>query len=132
MSASRIALTLALLACPALAGAQDSVAPQATPLQDAPVSGQDGLHAVTLSIAWPAGAVSRSHTHPGDEYAIVLAGEITLTSAGQPDRVVKAGEAYHNERGLVHEARSTGDVPARTIAVLVVDKGSPLVQPQAD
>jgi hypothetical protein len=40
-----------------------------------------------------------------------------------------AGQSYHNEPGVVHEANNKGSVPAKTFNVFVVEKGTPVTQP---
>lgn len=119
---------LLVLTCGAIAIAQPA-APVGTPLQDAPVSGHADLHAVTVIVDWAPGTATVTHTHPGDEYAVVIEGELTLWAEGQPDRLVHAGEAYFNPRGLVHGARNDGAIPARSIITFVTDVGVPTLTP---
>lgn len=102
--------------------------PERRLLLDAPLSGDSSKHGVTLDITWPAGSMVGNHTHPGDEYAVVLEGEIEITTVDGTKKY-KTGEAYHNAKGVVHAARAVGDKPARTIATLVVEKGKPLSVP---
>ena len=77
---------------PLLATNAYAVEPSKQVLLDKPVSGDDSKHGVTLMIDWPTGASVGDHTHPGDEYAVVLEGavEVTGTRAGQP----VAGRGY--------------------------------------
>ena len=103
--------------------------PMVTPLGDEPVSGNANLHAVTISVLWPYTASTGKHTHPGDEYGVVLEGEIAITTDGQGTRVYRAGDTYHNARGAVHEAHNNSGLVARSISVLIVDKGVPFTQP---
>ena len=102
---------------------------QVTPLLKAPVSGADHKQAVIVSGQMPPGGTTGRHTHPGDEYTVVLEGTLELHAEGRAPRRVSAGEAYHNPRGLVHEARNVGDGPARVSITFVVDKGKPVTQP---
>lgn len=95
-------------------------------LLDEPVSGDDSKHAVTLMIDWPAGVSIPDHTHPGDEYAVVLEGAIEVTTKGTEPHIYKTGEGYHNAKGVVHATRVVGGVPAKTVATLIVEKGKPL------
>ena len=104
-------------------------APKVEALSDEPVSGNETLHAVTARIDWPTNAATGKHTHAGDEYAYVVQGRIEVTTEGQAPHIYEAGQAYHNRRGVVHEARNAGRRPATTVAVMVVDKGGPLSQP---
>jgi quercetin dioxygenase-like cupin family protein len=98
-------------------------------LQSEVVSGVDGKEAHLIDITWSPGATTGRHTHPGDEYAEVIEGELQLSNDGQPPRIVKAGEAYHNLAGVVHETKNISDRPARSIAILITDKGKPTTEP---
>ena len=101
-----------------------------TPLLREPITGEPNKEAVMLLVDWPPSVSSGLHTHPGDEYATVLEGSIIGQKQGADPQTFTAGQAYHNEAGVVHEAKN-GDKGARTINVLVVEKGKPLVQPVA-
>jgi len=102
---------------------------KAKPLLRTSVSGDEHKEALVLSIEFAPGATTGRHTHYGDEYATVLEGSLEIVSDGQAPRRINAGEAYHNERGVVHETKNTGNVPARIISVFVVDKGKKLSTP---
>jgi quercetin dioxygenase-like cupin family protein len=69
------------------------------------------------------------HIHPGDEYGTVLEGMLEVHIDGQEPRVIHAGEAYHNPRGLVHETRNLSQARTRLVSTFIIDKGQPLVQP---
>ena len=124
-------LWLALLVLLPLAGAaaqQPPIQPQIRTvfLQHESLSGVAGKESFVFDVAYPPGAASGWHFHHGDEYTAVLEGVIELRVEGQPARLVHAGEAYHNESGLVHETRNPGPLAARAVATLIVDKGKPL------
>lgn len=76
-------------------------------------------------IDWPAGRTTGWHTHPGDETALVIAGELQVEIKGVPTRIVNAGEAYHNQMGQGHRTTNISAGPARTWAVFVVENGKP-------
>jgi quercetin dioxygenase-like cupin family protein len=82
-----------------------------------------------LIVEWPPGLSTGLHTHPGDEYATVLEGEVTGQKQNGETKTYTAGQSYHNEAGVVHEAKNTGNQTAKTLNVFVVEKGKPLVQP---
>ena len=84
-----------------------------------------------VSVEFAPGSTTGRHTHPGDEYTVVLQGILELSAEGRETRRVSAGDVYHNPRGLVHEARNVGDTPARVAITFVVDKGGPITQPVA-
>jgi len=126
-----LALGLAGPASIGPAWAQD--APRPKPhviyLHNEPVSGVPGKETTLLSIDWPPNSTTGRHTHPGDEYAVVLEGALELDVDGQKPRIIKAGQAYHNLQGVVHETKNAAPGRTRSIAVLVLDKGQPLQIP---
>lgn len=125
------AVAFALAVAPALA-ADEVPKPAIHPLLDEAYSGDASKHAVVSMVDWAVGADTGWHTHPGDEYATVLQGEIGIITKGQGKqsyRVYKAGEAYHNLPGVVHGARNVGSGPAKSVVVIIAAKGAPLTQP---
>ena len=88
-----------------------------------------GREAVVARVEIAPGARAGRHTHPGDEISYVLEGESTLEVAGQPPRIVKAGDAFIIPAGVVHDAYNHTNAPARLVGVYVVEKGKPLASP---
>jgi quercetin dioxygenase-like cupin family protein len=62
------------------------------------------------------------HRHNGDQWEVVLEGEITFTVKGQAPRVMKAGEFVYIPRGTVHRNENKSNAPTRTLEVMVRDK----------
>jgi quercetin dioxygenase-like cupin family protein len=69
------------------------------------------------------------HTHNGDQWEVVIEGEITFTVKGQPPQVLKTGESVYIPRGTIHRNENKSDAPARTIELLVMDKDKPQSNP---
>ena len=69
------------------------------------------------------------HMHNGDQWEAVIEGEITFTVKGQPPKVLKTGESVYIPRGTIHRNENKGNVPARTIELLVMDKDKPQSNP---
>jgi quercetin dioxygenase-like cupin family protein len=65
------------------------------------------------------------HTHPGDQWEVVLDGEMTYMVRGQPARVLKAGDSVYIPRGTIHRNENTRGRVTRTIELLIVDKDKP-------
>ena len=103
----------------------------AKPLLQTTLSGDDTKESVIASVEFATGSKMFRHTHPGDEYTVVVQGTIELSAEGRDARRVSAGEAYHIPRGIAHETKNGGDTPARLVHVFVVDKGKQLIQPVA-
>jgi quercetin dioxygenase-like cupin family protein len=78
---------------------------------------------------FPDGGAIAPHTHPGEELSYVIYGNVLLTVAGQPPRMLKAGETYAVPRDTVHQARAVPGHGARVVAVWILDKGQPLAKP---
>jgi quercetin dioxygenase-like cupin family protein len=103
--------------------------PNITVLADEPLSDNDRMHVVVGLTNWPPGGATLRHYHAGDEYAIVLEGAVEIDNDGEAPHIYKAGQAYHNKRGVVHVARNANNGPSKLSFVLITDKGSPLQVP---
>jgi quercetin dioxygenase-like cupin family protein len=73
------------------------------------------------------GGTTGRHTQPGDEW-LLLRAQLEILSDGSAPRGISAGEAYHNPKDMVHEARNVGDGPARVAVTFIIDKGKPITQ----
>lgn len=76
------------------------------------------------------GAQTPAHTHPGQTFVTVLAGEITFTTQGAT-KVYKVGESFIELPEAVGVARNAGAVPATVLATYLLPKGAPLSTPVA-
>lgn len=74
------------------------------------------------------GVAAGRHTHAGIEVGYVLSGEARMEIAGQPPRVLRAGDSYAIPAGAAHDAIA-GDQTTKVVAVYVVEKGKPLATP---
>jgi quercetin dioxygenase-like cupin family protein len=99
-----------------------------TPLVSAPLTADPSKETVVVRVDWPANVSTPWHTHPGDEYATVLEGSLITQREGEEAKAVGAGQSYHHPASVVHIAR-TGDQPATSINVFVVEKGKPFLAP---
>jgi quercetin dioxygenase-like cupin family protein len=112
-----------------VARAQEPPKLKVTPLQKEPLTGQLDKEVFSLIVEWPPGSGTGLHTHPGDEYTTVLEGEVIGRKEGSEAKTYTAGQSYHNEPGVVHEANNKGTVPAKTFNVFVVEKGKSVTEP---
>jgi quercetin dioxygenase-like cupin family protein len=69
------------------------------------------------------------HTHNGDQWEVVIEGEITFTVRGQPPKVLKAGEFVYIPRGTVHRNENKSNAPTKAIELLIMDKDKPQNNP---
>ena len=132
-SASFASIALGIVLAGIVAANANAQAPGITvkPLLRTTLSGDDTKESVMVSAEFAPGSTTGRHTHPGDEYTIVLQGTLEISAEGRETRRVSAGDVYHNPRGLVHEARNAGDTTARVAITFVIDKGNPITQPVA-
>ncbi len=108
-------------------------AQQTTGFARVPIQTQDvctaGKVAVQVRGDFDPGFGTGRHTHPGEELAYVLEGEIEVRIDGQPPRIYKAGESFFFPAGVVHEGINSSNAKVKVLATYIVDKGQPLAQP---
>ena len=75
-----------------------------------------------------AGHKAGRHFHPGPVLVHVTEGEFWYHIDGQPETVYRAGDSFQVPHSAVHAEGAVGGVPAKVIAVFVVEKGKPLAQ----
>jgi quercetin dioxygenase-like cupin family protein len=88
-----------------------------------------GREVVQARGEFQAGATVPKHTHPGEEIAYVLEGEITIELDGKAPQTFKAGDAFFIPAGAVHTAKNSGKGAAAVLSTYVVEKGKPLASP---
>jgi quercetin dioxygenase-like cupin family protein len=85
-----------------------------------------GHEAVMARGEFAVGAVVPKHTHPGEEVAYILEGQITIEVAGKSPAVMKAGDTFFVPAGTVHSAKNSGTGAAKVVSTYIVEKGKPL------
>jgi quercetin dioxygenase-like cupin family protein len=99
-----------------------------TPIGKVDVPGSN-YEVVTAMVEIQPGFKAGRHTHPGTVQAQVLEGEFMIQFDGKPEQVFKAGQSLEVPNQAIHNEGAVGSVPAKLIAVYVVEKGKPLVNP---
>jgi quercetin dioxygenase-like cupin family protein len=126
-------LPLSILAASLTASADPPAAagqPVRTVLERHDQSGVPDKEIILGTATLPAGSGIGYHTHPGDEDAYVLKGNLILKVKGQPDRVLQAGDHFFNPRGLVHSlVAAPGSEGGMAVSTWIIDKGQPLATP---
>src|SRR5215471_2698402 len=98
---------------------------QATAMHRAPLEEQAypaGYHSVTVKTTVDKGGTVLPHTHPGIENSYILEGQGTLKIAGQPDRMVKAGDSFAIPAATVHSLVNTGPGAITIITTYILEK----------
>ena len=90
------------------------------------IAGAKDHEAVLARAEFQAGAATPKHTHPGDEVAYVLEGEVTIEIAGKPPVNLKAGDSLFVPAGTVHLGKNTGKGEAKILSTYIIEKGKPL------
>ncbi len=85
--------------------------------------------AINFKIEFDPGAGLPFHTHPGLEMTYITEGELTTSSQGAPDKIVKAGEFVKIEPGTVHLGANKSKAVVKGLQTYVVEKDKPLVIP---
>jgi quercetin dioxygenase-like cupin family protein len=86
-----------------------------------------GREAIQVRVDFAPGVAFPAHSHPGEEIAYVIEGELEYRLEGRPPVTLKAGEALFIPAGAVHAARNVGSVNAAELATYLVEKDKPLV-----
>ena len=100
-----------------------------TVLQRVDVPDSKTHEAVMATATLAPGASAGRHMHHGVEIGYVLEGTVVLEHQGRGPVTKKAGEFFQNDVAAAHDARNTGTVPAKILAIYVVEKGKPLAEP---
>ena len=98
-----------------------------TIIQKTEYPGDKHVSILVLAEIQPNFLVAR-HTHPGVESSYVVEGEGTLSVKGQPDRLVKAGDAFQVPPEVPHSLRN-GGAKTRLAITYIVEKDKPLATP---
>lgn len=118
---------LAAFAAPILAeegGAETTPAPKLESLLRAVLEGVDGTEVIVSRVTLPPNSSLPKHWHPGEEFAYVLEGSVTLWQKGEEDLVGKAGDVMKVPLKKIHTA-VTKDEGATILVFRVHEQGQP-------
>ena len=76
----------------------------------------------------PVGGPVVPHTHSFPVLIMIQQGEIELTQSGK-SYIYKAGDAFVEDVGVVHESKNIGNVPVKAIVVAIGVKGQKIMTP---
>ena len=76
----------------------------------------------------PVGSPVVAHTHSFPVLIMIQQGEIELTQDGK-SYIYKAGDAFVEDVGVVHESKNIGDVPVKAIVVAIGVEGQKIMTP---
>ena len=76
----------------------------------------------------PVGSPVVAHTHSFPVLIMIQQGEIELTQNGK-SYIYKAGDAFVEDVGVVHESKNIGNVPVKAIVVAIGVEGQKIMTP---
>ena len=130
---SIIVATLAALAIGAAALAQQNPPVSPSPVKRTPIGKIEvpgaNYEVISATVEIAPGFKAGRHFHPGIVQAQVVEGEFWLAVDGQPEKTYTAGQSLELPMKAIHNEGAVGSKPAKLIAVYVVEKGQPLVNP---
>lgn len=88
------------------------------------LEGATGTDVIVSRVKLPPNTALPKHWHPGEEFAYVLEGTVTLWQEGKEDSISKAGEVMKIPLKQVHSAM-TGDEGATVLVFRVHEHGQP-------
>jgi quercetin dioxygenase-like cupin family protein len=90
-----------------------------------------GAHAMTIVVEFPPGHPGNAlHRHSGPCFGYVLEGEMAFELEGEPERVVRAGEAFWEPGGdVIHyqDGNNRDDIPVRFTVTMLCEPGKPML-----
>jgi quercetin dioxygenase-like cupin family protein len=121
-----------MLMLSAAASAQQQPAPpgpKATVLTTQPVTGLPDKEFLMITAELAPGASSGLHTHPGDEFGIVIEGTLMVKIGTGDFKPVSAGQTFNAPQGTPMEIKNTSNQTIKVINVLINEKGKPRSTP---
>lgn len=90
-----------------------------------------GARGMTIVVEWPPGHPGNPpHRHSGPCFGYVVEGELIFELEGEPERVVRAGEAFWEPGGdVIHyqDGNNRDDIPARFTVAMLCEPGKPML-----
>ena len=117
-----------LLVCSASHAQQPRPMPTFKLIMEAPITGQLDKVFDLFILEWPPDSVNPLHTHPGDEYGVVIKGAYAVRQIDGQWKTYLAGEGFRVPAGVVHEEKNM-TVNTTTVHALVAEKDKKLLKP---
>ena len=86
-----------------------------------------GREVIQVLVEFAPGVAFPNHSHPGEEIAYVIEGELEYVLEGRPPVRLRAGDSLFIPAGTPHAVRNVGTGKAAELATYIVEKGKPLL-----
>ncbi len=119
-------LLLSLVASPVMAQQPDVVTVMSKELADIP-----GKEVVMITVEFPPGGSDPVHRHSAHGFIYVLEGSVVMQVKGGKEVTLAPGQSFYEGPDDVHVVgrNASRTRPAKLLAVLVKDKGAPILVP---
>jgi quercetin dioxygenase-like cupin family protein len=98
-----------------------------TDLLKTDLAGMEGKEMTIWTADLAPGAATGNHHHPTPRFVVVLEGSVVLEIEGKPPQTFRAGQAYQELPGVVHNFKNASMTePAKAIGIQYAEKGQPL------
>lgn len=129
-----LGLTLTIGIAVGVIGTQALNAQQApmkrTTLIKTALAGIEGKEGIVELVEFAPGAVTEPHYHPGEEFAYLLEGALSLEVKGKPPVTFKPGDTFHQPPKQVHRAKNlSATTPAKALTFTIAEKDQPITVP---
>ncbi len=117
-------LLLSLMASPVVAQQPDVVTVMSKELTDIP-----GKEVVMITVEFPPGGSDPVHRHNAHGFIYVLEGSVVMQVKGGEEVTLTPGQSFYEGPDDVHVVgrNASNTRPAKLLAVLVKDKGAPIL-----
>ncbi len=130
---STIRMMQLLLAVAAVASTSASAAEstKVTPLLSRDLTGIAGKEGAMMTVEYAPGAVDPIHRHNAHVFVYVLEGSVVMQVRGAAPVTLRPGQTFYEGPDDIHLVgrNASRTKPAKFLAVLIKDKGAPVVAP---
>jgi quercetin dioxygenase-like cupin family protein len=125
----KIYLMLVLLCL--VTGALSAQHPKVTSLMSKDLKDNPGKEVSMITVEFPPGGKDPIHRHDAHGFIYVLEGSVVMQVKGGKEVTLKPGQTFYEGPDDVHTVgrNASNTKPAKILAVLVKDKGAPLLTP---
>ena len=135
MCAFRVSLAVFLAGILCIASSPMSAQePTVTPLVTKPLTDIPGKEVLMLTVEYPPGVADAAHRHNADAFVYVLEGSVVEQVKGGKAVTLTAGQMFYEGPDDIHIVgrNASHTRPAKILAIVVKDKGTPVLIPVKD
>lgn len=128
---STIRMMQLLLAVAAVASTSAAESTKVTPLLSRDLTGIAGKEGAMMTVEYAPGAVDPIHRHNAHVFVYVLEGSVVMQVRGAAPVTLRPGQTFYEGPDDIHLVgrNASRTKPAKFLAVLIKDKGAPVVAP---